>query len=51
VAFVPGGVEREGAKYVIEVEIAVCSETKHITGTQYFLKFDQLHVKEKLVQV
>jgi hypothetical protein len=53
VAFVPGncGEEGEGAFCATEVEILVSTETKHITGTQYFLKSDQLHVRGKLVQV
>lgn len=39
------------AASTLESEISVCAETKHITGRQNFLKFDHLHVREKLVHV
>jgi hypothetical protein len=42
---------RKKARSPLEGEISVCTWTKHITGTQNFLKFGHLHVREKLVHV
>jgi hypothetical protein len=44
-------VSGEKARVRLPVEISVCTQTKQITGTQNFLKFDHLHVREKLVHV
>jgi len=45
------GRQGKKARSPLEGEISVCTETKQITGMQNFLKFDHLHVRQKLVHV